>query len=131
MVSVGDSSVRAKSGRNAGSWNCGNPAGMPPKRLPTVASGNPVIETTAVPATSATMYPGTRGTTLFQTTMSVSTLTPTAAVGTEMDARFIPSTLRRPTNSPGIVPGSVMPRKSCQSNALAAPRLNVGASGRL
>ena len=59
-VRAGDSSVRIRSTRNAGTCSVGRPLGTPPNRLPMVSTGSPAGSADAVPAISATMVPGRR-----------------------------------------------------------------------
>lgn len=54
-VNAGESKVRIRPGRNVGTWKCGRPDGMPPKRDPTVSTSSPSTIAAAVPAKSATM----------------------------------------------------------------------------
>ena len=46
-VSAGDSSVRTRSGLNAGICSAGRPLGTPPNRVPIVSTGSPMAATTA------------------------------------------------------------------------------------
>jgi hypothetical protein len=110
IVTVGDTSVRIRSGRKRGICTAGSPAGIPPNRLPIVSTGNPASAATAVPPTRATMYPGTRGIRRFQIT--IDSRTPTASAVVSNDALIAPvSAAIRPMNSPGTS-SSGMPKKS-------------------
>ena len=60
-VKAGCSSGRIRSARNAGTDTAGNPLGMPPNIVPIVATGRSSSATAAVPASRATMDPGTFG----------------------------------------------------------------------
>jgi hypothetical protein len=76
-VTAGDKSLRINDGVNGGKDTVGRPDGTPPNRLPTVSTGRLNSQTPAVPATSATMVPGIRGTKRVTTRMIASDRTPT------------------------------------------------------
>ena len=59
-VIAGEINGRSRSAWNRGMIMWGRPDGMPPKRVPIVSTGSFSKTTSAVPANSATMYPGTR-----------------------------------------------------------------------
>ena len=59
-VTAEGNSGSIKSARNSGMRSAGSPVGMPPKRLPMVSTGSLKNTTIAVPASSATIDPGTR-----------------------------------------------------------------------
>ena len=54
-VTAGDSRSRIRLGRNAGTANCGSPAGISPKREPTVSTWRPSASEATVPPNRATM----------------------------------------------------------------------------
>ena len=60
-VSADGSSGRIRSARNCGMAKAGRPLGMPPNFDPIVSTGRPNTATAAVPASSATIDPGSRG----------------------------------------------------------------------
>ncbi len=77
-VKAGCSSGPIRSARKAGIEIVGSPPGIPPNAEPMVATGASNSVTAAVPATSATIDPGTRGTHRGSNRITASAMTPRA-----------------------------------------------------
>jgi hypothetical protein len=110
-VIAGTISPPMSSGRNAGMWRVGSPAGMPPNRLPMVSTGSPSATTAAVPATRAMIVPGTRFETRVRIRMIASDATASAVACPDQVPAAPASARRRGRNSPGTR-SSCKPKKS-------------------
>ena len=131
-VIAGEISGRSKSKRNCGILIPGKPEGMPPKRVPIVSTGSFSKTTSAVPANSATMYPGTRFTKRIKIRITTRANTPRPVSKGENVRKFRARISIRARNSPGTL-STLRPKKSliCVLAMMTAmPFVNPTTTGR-
>jgi hypothetical protein len=132
IVIAGRKSVGISAGRNSGTLRCGSPEGMPPKRVPTVSIGACSNSAVAVPNTSTTIAPGTRGATRRSRIITTSATAPKTVASIENVPAECASTPIRSAKSEGTV-DTRRPKKSriwVLAISTAIPFVNPMTTGR-